>query len=337
MEGLLDKLVSDEKTINKNLYSSGPYWDYKNKKTIYQLKKKSLKNFRNLYSGVGTSFCDNLIYDIRNEYNIKGRIVSLFYSLPIIKKIYENQLELTSNHIDGFLKNLSIIYKNDQRVEYLLNKYKFENTTDFGCVQKFSKKNKEFSNYYLEMADRVEILSKKFDFNKIKTYFEIGGGFGANIHFLLTNFKNIKKVIYLDVVPNIYVGTEYLRHFYKENVIDYLSTKNTNGISFENNDKLEIICIPPWEIEKIKIEIDHFHNAASFVEMPKKIIENYVKYLEKNNTDQISLVSYDSYDLKTTFKPEMLNDFFNNKLEMSWHPSIIKDHNRKSLYLTSKV
>ena len=31
--------TNDEKTINKNLYSSGPYWDYKNKKTIYQIKK----------------------------------------------------------------------------------------------------------------------------------------------------------------------------------------------------------------------------------------------------------------------------------------------------------
>ena len=77
------------------------------------------------------------------------------------------------------------------------------------------------------MADRIDILSKKFDFTKIKTYFEIGGGFGSNIHFLLTNFKNIKKVIYLDVVPNICVGTEYLRYFYKENVKDYLSTKNS--------------------------------------------------------------------------------------------------------------
>jgi len=337
MKKLLDKLISDEKKINKSLYSSGPYWDYKNKKTIYQLKKKSLKNFRNLYSGVGTSFCDNLVYDIRNEHNIKGRIVSLFYNLPIIKKIYEDQLKITSGHIDSYLQNLSLIYKNDQRVGYLLNKYKFENTTEFGCIQKFSKNNYEFSTCYLEMADRVDILSKKFDFNKIKTYFEIGGGFGANIHFLLTNFKNIKKIIYLDVVPNIYVGTEYLKHFYKENVIDYLSTSDSKELSFENNDKLEIFCIPPWEIEKIKVKIDHFHNAASFVEMPKKVIENYAKYLKKNNTNQISLISYDSYDLKTTFKPELLNSFFDNNLELDWHPEVIKDYNRKSLYLTSKV
>ena len=333
---LLNLLIKDEKKKNRLLYSSGPYWGYKNKKTIYQLKKNNLENFRSLYSGVGTSFVDNLVYDIRNEYNLKGRIISLFYNLPIIKKVYDNQLKITSNHINNYLKNLSIVYSNNERVDHLINKYKFENTTEFGCIQKFSKNNHEYSTHYINMADRIDILSKKFDFTKIKTYFEIGGGFGSNIHFLLTNFKNIKKVIYLDVVPNICVGTEYLRYFYKENVKDYLSTKNSVELSFEKNDKLEIICIPPWEIEKINIEIDHFHNAASFVEMPEKVVEHYVKYLKKNKTNQISLISYDGYNSSTTYKPELLNSFFDKKLDMEWHHNVIKDYNRKSLYLTSK-
>ena len=333
---LLDILIKDEKKSNRLLYSSGPYWDYKNRRTIYQLKKKNLKNFRNLNSGVGTSFCDNLVYDIRNEYNLKGRIISSFCRLPIIKKIYEGQLKVTSTHINNYLKNLSIVYNNDERVNALLNKYKFENTTEFGCIQKFSKNNSEYSTHYINMADRVDILSKKFDFTKIKTYFEIGGGFGSNIHFLLTNFKNIKKVIYLDVVPNIYVGTEYLRYFYKENIKDYLSTKKSKELSFENNENLEIICIPPWEIEKIKVEIDHFHNAASFVEMPENVVENYVKYLKKNKINQVSLISYNGHESKITYKPELLNNFFDNKLDMEWHHNVIKDYNEKSLYLTSK-
>ncbi len=57
---LLDMLIKDEKKSNRLLYSSGPYWHHKNRRTIYQLKKR-FKNFRNLYSGVGTSFSDNLV------------------------------------------------------------------------------------------------------------------------------------------------------------------------------------------------------------------------------------------------------------------------------------
>ena len=70
--------------------------------------------------------------------------------------------------------------------------------------------------------------------------------------------------------------------------------------------------------------------------MPKNVVENYVKYLKKNKINQVSLISYDGYVLKTTYKPELLNNFFDNKLDMEWHPNVIKDYNRNSLYLTSK-
>ena len=39
---LLEKLITDEKKIDKELYSSGPYWDYKNSKAIYEIRKKGL-------------------------------------------------------------------------------------------------------------------------------------------------------------------------------------------------------------------------------------------------------------------------------------------------------
>lgn len=154
------------------------------------------------------------------------------------------------------------------------------------------------------MADRIDKLSKSFDFKNTKSFFEIGGGYGANIHFLITNFSNIKKILYLDTVPNIFVGTSYLKHYFGEKVKDYNELKNLNKISFSKNDELEILYIPPWLIERVDVEIDHFHNAASFVEMPKAVIKNYVKFIKKFKTKEISLISYDGFDLKTTFDPE---------------------------------
>ena len=184
------------------------------------------------------------------------------------------------------------------------------------------------------MADRINKLSSKFDFGLTKTFFEIGGGFGSNIHFLITNFPNIKKIIYLDIVPNIYVGTEYLKYHFKENVIDYLQVKDKDEIKFSDNDDLEIICIPPWLIEKVKVEIDHFHNAASFVEMPEKIVKNYIKYVNKFKTKQISLMSYDDFDPKTTFDPNLLSNFFDNKLIIEKKNHLINEYKRKEIYLT---
>lgn len=332
---LLNTLINDEKKENKKLYSSGPYWDYKNKKTILEIKKKGLSEFRGFSTGIGTSFTDNIVFDIRNELNLRGRIVSKIFSFPLINRLYKSQLDNTKNYIDLYLKNLAIVYKNNSEVIKLIEKYKFENTTEFGCVRKFEYLNKEYSVHYLKMADRVNNLSEVFDFNNIRSYFEIGGGFGANIHFLITNYPNIKKIVYLDVVPNILVGTEYLRFHYKNKVKDYLLTRDFKEIYFEDNDELEIICIPPWEIEKINTRFDHFHNAASFVEMPKKIVKNYVKYIKKFKIKDISLISYDKFDLSTTFNPENLQELFDIKLNIFWKKDLIEDYNKKLIYLTS--
>ena len=332
---LLDKLIRDEKIINRSLYSSGPYWDYKNSRAILEKKKKGLGDFRGSSAGIGTSFADNIPSDIRNEFNIKGRIIGKIFSLPILNKVFNGQLNLTQNYINNFIKNQAIVYQNNKNVENLINKYQFANTTEFGCIQIFEKLGIKYSTAYLQMADRIEKLSKSFNLENINSFFEIGGGFGANIHFLITNFPNIKKILYLDAVPNIYVGTKYLEHHFGKKVKNYLDLKNLDKINFQNNDELEILCIPPWLIEKVDVKIDHFHNAASFVEMPKIVIDNYVKFIKKFKTREISLISYDGYDLKTTFNPEELNLFFENKLKISWKNNLIEEYNRKLIYLTS--
>ena len=332
---LLNNLIRDEKTINRSLYSSGPYWDYKNSRSILEIKKKGLSDFRGTSAGIGTSFTDNIVLDIRNEFNTKGRIIGKIFSLPILNKIFNGQLNLTQNYINNFIKNQAIVYQNNKNIENLINKYQFTNTTEFGCIQIFEKFGKKYSTSYLQMADRIDKLSKSFNFKNTNSFFEIGGGFGANIHFLITNFPNIKKILYLDAVPNIYVGTKYLEHHFGKKVKNYLELKNLDKISFKKNDELEILCIPPWLIEKVDTEIDHFHNAASFVEMPKMVIDNYIKFVKYFKTKEISLISYGDYDLKTTFNPAELNLFFGNKLKISWKDNCIEEYNRKLLFVTS--
>ena len=334
MDNLLKSLINDEKKNAGKLYSAGPYWDYKNLKTINQIKKKGISKFRGYNSGVGTSFTDNLVVDIRNELNFKGRLAASLFSLPVIKKIFDSQLQITKNLLNRYMEILSTIYESNPQTEELIKKYKFEKTTEFECIKKINFKGKDISIHYLEMANRINNLSTIFELNNVNSFFEIGGGFGSNIHFLVTNFPNIKKIIYLDLVPNIYVGTEYLRHFYKKKVIDYLNLKDSDKIKFSNNDELEIICIPPWLIERLDVQIDHFHNASSFVEMPEEIIANYCDYVKKFNTKNISLVSYGSYDPNTTINPEKLNSFFQNKLKMKYFPTLIEK--RDELYFSSK-
>ena len=120
---LLDELIKDEKKNNRKLYSAGPYWDNKNSRAILEIKKKGLKDFRGITAGIGSSFSDNKILDIRNELNIKGRIVGKIFSLPLLNRIYNRQLHITKNHLDSFIKNRSIVYQNSENVKNLLNKF----------------------------------------------------------------------------------------------------------------------------------------------------------------------------------------------------------------------
>ena len=329
---LIDALVNDEKS-NKGLYSAGPFWDYKCKKILYQIKNIGIQNFRGHNSGVGTSFTDSIPLDIRNELNIKGRLLSKFFTLPLLKRIFDQQLNLTKNMIDSYLETKAELFKKDEEVLELLKKYKFENTTKFKCIDKFKIGNNEYSTRYFRNASRINHLCKKFDYNKIFSYFEIGGGFGSNVHFLLTNFPNIKKILYLDIVPNILVGTEYLRYFYGKSVKDYLDLKDLDKISFSKDNELEILCIPAWKIEKFEGEIDHFYNTDSFVEMSNEIVENYANYIKKFNCRQIALINYFQYNNESnTVNYKSLNNFFDNKLNIQYTKKIASSWRQEIIY-----
>jgi len=121
--------------------------------------------------------------------------------------------------------------------------------------------------------------------------------------------------VYLDIPPNLYIGTQYLRSFYGDAVKDYNELRTKTKISFKDDDSLEIFCIASWQIENLRCEIDWFHNSNSFVEMPKNIVENYGKFVKilMSKNSRISLVSYSNFDPATTYDPAELPKLLNHR------------------------
>ena len=110
-------------------------------------------------------------------------------------------------------------------------------------------------------------------------------------------------------------------------------------ITFSNNEELEIFCIIPSQIELIDADIDLFHNAHSFVEMPKAVVKNYAKNIERilsKTNGSISLVSYDKFDLNTTFHPEELISFFLCSFEKTVLPTLLIEDRENYHYLSSE-
>ncbi len=333
---LLNKLMEDNSKFS-HIYQPGIYWKKKNIQTYKEILKKGINKFRGSDNRIGESFSDNQNINILNDYygGIRGVFKFLFEKIYPFKNIFIRQISLTS----FFRKELNL-YKskyleNNNHVKELSKNFIFEDTINFGCEDYSVIDEKKISNYYLTIADTHLNFKKHINFNGITSLFEIGGGFGANIHFILKNYKNIKKIIYLDLPVNLYIGTEYLRFFYGDSVKDYL-TNHDKEIFFEDNDKLEIICIPPWKILDIKTSFDVFQNSNSFVEMSEDIIKNYVTLIEKNmnKNSKIALSSYGNFNSKTTIDPKSLNKFFKEDLEIFNYPSMIPG--RENIFLISK-
>lgn len=328
------KMLEDEQKADQTLYSAGPYWKHKTKKIKNQLFKKGMKDFRGLDSGVGTSFTDNVIADIRNEYDVGWRewFAKFFYTYPF-NKIFDAEVLAFKSMFKELMFYKNAYFNQSDRVKELLSTYNLENSVSFGCVQKVTINGKEYSCRHLELLNNIDNISKYIDFNKVSSMLEIGGGFGATVQILLQNYKNLKKIFYLDMVPNLIVGTEYLKSLFGDSVIEYKQIQSDQKIRFSNNDELEIICIAPWQIENIDGEIDYFYNSDSFVEMPKAVVENYVKYINRvtNERSRIALVSYDQFDENTTFDPVILNSFFGGELEVTNFGRV--DNDRKNILL----
>lgn len=316
---LLKKMYESLKT-QKNIYKAGPYWEKKAKLSYYNIKKFGISDFRGASSIIGESFTDSLYLDIRvslsNSSNFFKKCLGIIlYNTPILSKLFDKQLNITKNLLKekNELNKLSLL--SNPRTHELINTYKIPISTIGGCLETVEINNVSYSLHYLNLLDQHHYLTDHIDFRSIRSVFEIGGGFGVNCHLLIENYPNIKKIIYLDIPPNLYIGTQYLKSFYGKNVVDFTQTMNNSKISFKNNDELEIICITPWQIENFDDQIDLLYNSHSFVEMPVEIVENYINKLKTNKkqtTTRIALLSYSCFDLNTTFDPHILPKLFKN-------------------------
>jgi len=330
---LLDRLVKDAKK-QSGIYQPGPYWRSKTKVAINEIKQYGLKNFRGSDNLIGMAFADCNHIDIRNSlnYGVRKIMRSLVSCFPF-NRVFDAQVAWTESYSKQLIQVQDELLNLKPRTNELLKNYNLPYSLLGGCERTVRAYGGLCSTYYLSLLDRHDVFAQHIDFKKVRSVFEIGGGFGANIHILLENYPNIRKVLYLDIPPNLYVGTQYLKSFYGDYIFDYGRLKAWNTTSFSENDELEIFCIAPWQIEKFKDHIDLFANSNSFVEMPSAVVQNYVNHI--NDDTVIALSSYSNYDLSTTLSPYQLPDYFKCRKFEIFDKETLLNSNLKDIYLVS--
>lgn len=336
---LLDIMLNDSKS-QPPLYQPGPYWATKSKNTEIEIKRCGLGEFRGSNNAVGLSYADNLLVDVRDLYNhdFKKRFLRCLANTYPLNIILKAQIRCTESHA-----NKSIVYAQEilnlkERTKELLRKYHFPYSLLGDCLAKANIDGQDLSIHYLDILEHHDNIASHINFNEAKSAFEIGGGFGTNVHLLLENYKNIRKILYLDIPPNLYVGTQYLKAFYGDAVIDFRSLRNQDSIKFSANDNLEIFCIAPWQIERIESPVDIFMNSRSFAEMPKDTVKNYIdnfKRLPESKDSAIALITYEHHDPDTLLHPNEWLKLFKGRKFDSFEADTLLDSSSKNFYFVS--
>ena len=316
---LLDMMLQDQ-FKQKGLYHPGPYWKGYSSRVEMAIRSEGLQNFR-ANNRIGKGFADTLLinpFDLLSSDSWKTMVYKRIVGFPIIKRyIVGPYIKLNEFHFQQAQRYKNLYYTNTLENWFSLfsKQYSLPDTLVGNPQDTISINNYKIGRSYLASFIRVHNFSKIIDFNKIESVFEIGGGFGSLCHTLLHFFPNIRKYLYLDIPPILYAGTQYLKHFFKGEVLDYRQTRKLSSIRFSENDTREIIAVCPWQIEKIDAEMDLFWNSASFQEMTKDMVVNYAKHIERMLKDKESrrcLYLYKGGDPEKTLIPKDLLGIITN-------------------------
>lgn len=324
---LLNLMMADM-SAQKPIYKPGPYWGHKARAAFRAIKKLGINDFRSHKGlGISESYSDVLNLDPTIRWRTSGRLSRLLLSVladysPIRRRIIN---QFTQNIMEkqyelSIYKNFYINHKYKEWLYDITSNYVLPESVVGGAEDLVNINGQSFSSFYLESIARIYNYSSRIDFTKIDSLFEIGGGFGCNAHLLMHMFPNIKKYLYLDIPPNLYVGTQYLKYFFQSAVVDYKETTKKKNIEFKNDQEREILTIAPWQIEMVNVSVDGVWNSHSFVEMPLSTVENYAKYiktfLKKEPSSFLCILTYDRFDPSTTLNPNTILEVFKQFLDI---------------------
>ncbi len=335
---LLNLMLTDSKSQSP-VYRPGPYWATKAKNAANEIRRCGISEFRGSSNLIGLSYADNLHVDVRNAYNHGLRRLALWLTKTYpLSRIYDSQVRWTESYAAASITYAQELLNSKGQTRDLLKKYTVPYSLLGKCLRKVAIDGRDYSIHYLDLLEQHDNIASRIRFRDAYSIFEIGGGFGANIHLLLENYKNLRKVLYLDIPPNLYVGTQYLKAFYGTAVVDYEVLRHVESIEFLANDRLEILCVAPWQIEKFVSAVDLFMNSHSFVEMPRDVVRNYVTKLgglPGSMDAAIALTTYDGFDLNTTFHPGELPKFFGDREFDYFEVATLLDASRRNLFFVS--
>lgn len=335
------RLMMADADRQEPLHRPGPYWSAKGRVIAHEIERDGLRHFRDGSSLVGLSFADAPMIDYRLSLNHGPRTLlgTLLRRLWPVSAIFDAQVAWTRSHAAMVTELTAAYLRVSPRVQELLARYSMPESRLGGAVRTVDIGGRSISMHYLSMLDELDHVASVMDLSRVTSMAEVGGGFGANVHLLLTNFPNLRKVLYVDVPPVLYVGTQYLRAIFGSAISDYRATRDAGTLRFRDDDTLEIMCIAPWQLERFEGSVGLLWNAHSFVEIPRESVEFYARFfsaLPARDPLGLALLTYDFADADRTLPASSLPDFFPGRDFVQRRGPRLLEPDRSHLYFVSE-
>jgi len=358
----LQKLMNDSLKQNE-LYLAGNYWKYYEKNLVKQINNYNLSKFRSWEGGAGRGN----IQSFGGGSEVKGRTyLRNFHPLDdifnfiddsfLIKK-YNSLINILIPYIP-FLKyflmrtsELKTYYKN-LRKNNIIEKYNLIKIIDKDLLDiedsKFGLNDNEivhingkiYTNRFLNELLKINFVKKNTNFKSISSIIELGAGTGLLASSFLKLNRKIKYLI-IDIPPTICFSDYYLSHigfkvFNSLNLEKLGKNKKINLKKIFKN--YHVICLPPWEVNRFEdFKFDLFINVASFQEMEKKQVFNYLsifrKHLKKyiyicyNKEDKPKAITKNSFGvLNLSSVNQIENALLDEYKIIDKHPNLRDDH-----------
>ena len=277
-ESLLKKLISDNNNA-KYPWTITPYWQNYNKRIIKTLKRDGLSDFQSNFELL-KGFISNAygcIPDILPPNNfIKSIIFKAVHKLPFISNIFGFYRELISDQAINIEKIQELI--NVDILNTINGEFTYFKPPKGICagnpIHTFNWNEYEISNSFVEYLSRVADFYKKVNPQEVKTLLEIGPGlcWSTLAHISLNPY--LERVVNVDIPSTLYVSTQFLKSIPSIEVVGYKKLLEI-GIPKINHNKVQCLQIPTWELQNIDLEFDWAHNAFSFMEMEKEVVNSY--------------------------------------------------------------
>ncbi len=310
---LLHAMLDDQNRAQA-VYRPGPYWAQYSKRTADAILKDGIETFRS-NSKIGKGYADTVLkdpFELYTKDSLKHKVHKLIRNNVAVQKYFIDPYRKQNlRHFREFQKYRDLYYTHilgDWFEEFCALHPSLPETLIGQPGDVVHLNGRKIGLAYLISFLRIHNYSTQIDFTKINSVFEIGGGFGAFAHSLMHLYPNIKTFAYLDIPPIIYVGTQYLRHFYPQQVRDYTQTRSLKSIGFKNDDERSIVALCPWQIERLEHKFDLFWNSASFQEMSSDVVTNYAGHFDRLMHDNATmcLMAYRNGDPSSTIVPDAL-------------------------------